>query len=67
VYVTLPEKAPDEPVPAGDVTITGHDDIDLTVHVRARVVMPHPGLVKVRVLETEAEEDAATEEQPTHR
>jgi hypothetical protein len=67
VYVTLPEKAPDEPVPAGDVTITGHDDIDLTVHVRARVVMPHPGVVKVRVLETEAEKDAATEEQPTHR
>ncbi|MBV8179689.1 MAG: hypothetical protein JO045_12975 [Mycobacterium sp.] len=63
VYVTLPENAPDEFVPAGSVTITGHDDVDLTVHVVAHLVMPQPGVVSVRVLDAETEEDAEREEQ----
>jgi hypothetical protein len=62
VYVTLPERAPDESVTAGYVTITGHDDVDLTVHVMAHVVMPQPGAVKVRVLDVEVEGDTETEE-----
>jgi hypothetical protein len=62
VYVTLPERAPDESVTAGYVTITGHDDVDLTVHVMAQVVMPQPGAVKVRVLDVEVDEAVETEE-----
>ena len=64
VYVALPETATDEPVTAGYVTITGHDDVDLTVHVMAHVVMPQPGAVKVRVLDVEVDEAVETEEPP---
>jgi hypothetical protein len=56
VYVALPDRATEESVAAGHVTITGHDDVDLTVHVMAHVVMPQPGAVKVRVLDIEADE-----------
>jgi len=64
VYVTLPERALDEPVPAGHVTITGHDDIDLIVHIMAHVVTPQPGVVTVRVLEDTADGDPETQKQP---
>jgi hypothetical protein len=57
VYVTLPERATEESVAAGHVTITGHDDVDLTVHVMAHVVAPQPGAVKVRVLDVEVDEE----------
>lgn len=56
IFVTLPEEVSESAVAAGDVTVAGHDDVDLIVHVAARVNRPDPGVVTVRVLDSDTDE-----------
>jgi hypothetical protein len=55
IYVTLPAEPATEPVAAGVVTVTGHQNKDLTVRLRATVRPPDPGGVSVRVLDDDVD------------